>query len=86
MFNNNTSVYKLWDTFKTDLTCAIHEHIPSKMKTNNTSTPWITRNVKAVIKKKACLYKKLKPQTTGQTTENFKMNARKNFGMQNGNT
>ncbi|KAH3787408.1 hypothetical protein DPMN_165532 [Dreissena polymorpha] len=45
MFINNTAIHKLWDPFKTDLISAIHEHIPSKMKTNTSPTPWITRKV-----------------------------------------
>ena len=53
-------IHHLWQIFKTDLMKAIEANIPSKMKTSNHSIPWITRDVKRALRRKARLYKKAK--------------------------
>lgn len=58
--NSNAPVQKLWDTFKSKLTTAIQENIPSKMKTHKNTTPWINKKVRSQLRKKARLYKKAK--------------------------
>jgi len=60
LYNNNNNVHQLWDTFKSKLSSAIHSNIPSKMRSSNNSAPWISRNIKRQLKRKARLYKKTK--------------------------
>ena len=58
LYKNGSSVHHLWHIFKTDLMKAIDANIPSRMKTLKHSVPWITRDVKRVLRCKARLYKK----------------------------
>ena len=60
LYNLGKSVHELWNTFKGDLNTGINENIPSKMKKSKQSTPWITRNLKRQMKRKARLFKKAK--------------------------
>ena len=55
-----SSIHQLCQTFKTDLMKAIEANIPSRMKTSKYSIPWITRDVKRALRRKARLYKKAK--------------------------
>ena len=50
-----SSIHHLWQIFKTDLMKAIEANITSKMKTLKLSIPWITRDVKRALRRKARL-------------------------------
>ena len=60
LYRSGSSVQHLWDIFKKDLMIAINANIPTKLKTSKRSVPWITRDVKRTLRRKARLFKKAK--------------------------
>ena len=60
LYRCGSSVQKLWDTLTKDLLTAINSNIPSKLKTSKHSVPWINREVKRTLRRKARLFKKAK--------------------------
>ena len=53
-------IHSLWGFFKTTLNSAIKEHIPSKITTFRNQVPWMNKDLKRMIKKKARLHKQAK--------------------------
>ena len=52
------NVVDLWDMFKSTLNLAIQNNIPSKHIRMNNDLPWVTRELKKLVKKKTKLHKK----------------------------
>ena len=46
----------LWNDFKSGLTTSIDKHIPSKMITSRSSSPWLTQNIRRAHKRKQRAY------------------------------
>ena len=60
MFHNGSSTQQLWDYCKTELDDSIDKNIPQKMANTKDGNPWITRDIKRLIRKRDRLYKKQK--------------------------
>ena len=59
-YDSGECVINLWNMFKTGLNKAIEKHIPSKMIFNKHHLPWMNKDLKKMIKKKAKLHRKAK--------------------------
>ena len=68
LYRCGSSVQKLWDTLTKDLLTAINSNIPSKLKTSKHSVPWINREVKRTLRRKARLFKKAKKKPNNWTS------------------
>ena len=60
LYSDNVDINSLWDSFKTSLNSAIKDHIPSKTVTFRNQVPWMSKDLKRLIKKKARLHKQAK--------------------------
>ena len=50
MENNNTSVNTMWSKFQTELEASIKRNIPSKTARKKDGFPWISKDIKKLIK------------------------------------
>jgi len=60
MKENNKDINTLWETFKSTIMSLIDKNIPSRLSKSKRDYPWINRDLKKMMKKKAKLYKKAK--------------------------
>jgi hypothetical protein len=60
MYQKGNSTQELWDYFKKELEDSIDENIPQKTAKIKDGNPWITRDIKRLIRKRDRLYKKQK--------------------------
>jgi hypothetical protein len=60
MYQKGNSTQELWDYFKKELEDSIDENIPQKTAKIKDGNPWITRDIKCLIRKRDRLYKKQK--------------------------
>jgi 23S rRNA A2030 N6-methylase RlmJ len=60
MYKKENSTQELWDYFKKELEDSIDENIPQKTAKIKDGNPWITRDIKRLIRKRDRLYKKNK--------------------------
>jgi hypothetical protein len=58
MYQKGNSTQELWDYFKKELEDSIDENIPQKTARIKDGNPWITRDIKRLIRKRDRLYKK----------------------------
>ena len=59
--HQNMTVDEVWDIFKNKVLDAVDQTVPSKMINNNKKRlPWITKEIKALIRKRNKLYQKKK--------------------------
>ena len=59
--HQNMTVDEVWDIFKKKVLDAVDQTVPSKMINNNKKRlPWITKEIKALIRKRNKLYQKKK--------------------------
>ena len=63
----------LWETFKNNVIDIMNEHIPTKMINNSKKRlPWINKNIKALIRKRNKLFKRMKQHPNSKTTQHYK--------------
>ena len=58
-----TDVNQLWDTFTDTLQESINNHIPQKIAKAKDKFPWITKEIKQMIKRRDRMYKRKKNPT-----------------------
>jgi hypothetical protein len=74
---NGKSVNELYEEFQNTLQTAMDTHIPSKMITKRNQTPWITRRVKRLHKRKQRAYNTYKKHRNDQNYEKFSSERKK---------
>ena len=63
----------LWETFKNNVIDIMNEHIPTKMiNSSKKRLPWINKNIKALIRKRNKLFKRMKQHPNSKTTQHYK--------------
>ena len=67
-----TSVYSLWNTFKSTILTAISEHVPHRNASNRDRPPWITTKIKKMINARNHLYKKIQSKPSDSRKEKLK--------------
>jgi hypothetical protein len=70
--DNTTSIDLLWLNFKTMLEAGIKKYIPHKTAKKKNSIPWLTSQVKRLIKKRDQLYIRMKKASTDLNINAFK--------------
>jgi hypothetical protein len=60
LVTQGANVNTLWETFKTDLTKAADEFIPSSQRTHRFKLPWINGNLRRLLNRKKRLYRQAK--------------------------
>ena len=70
--HQNMTVDEVWDIFKKKVLDAVDQTVPSKMINNNKKKlPWITKEIKALIRKRNKLYQKKKRNKCTRTTKKY---------------
>jgi hypothetical protein len=70
--HQNMTVDEVWDIFKNKVLDAVDQTVPSKMINNNKKRlPWITKEIKALIRKRNKLYQKKKRNKCTRTTKKY---------------
>ena len=69
---NGGTVEELWLLFKTRLNQSVIDHIPHKTAKQKDSLPWITPNIRKLIRRRDRLYKKKKQSADPKITSKFK--------------
>jgi hypothetical protein len=70
--HQNMTVDEVWDIFKNKVLDAVDQTVPSKMINNNKKRlPWITKEIKALIRKRKKLYQKKKRNKCTRTTKKY---------------
>ena len=77
MEDENASVTTMWTKFQTDLELSIKKNIPSKMAKKKDGFPWITADIKRLIKKRDRWYKRKKKSKHSKDIARFKELKRK---------
>ncbi|MCS5551354.1 MAG: hypothetical protein NZ811_07540 [Gammaproteobacteria bacterium] len=72
MDRTNTGVNDMWCTFKSKLEELIKKHVPHKTARIKDSLPWITSDLKKLIRKRDRLYKRKKKSGDKKTAKKFK--------------
>ena len=67
------TIKECWGEFKEILSQAISTNIPTKMLTTRWNVPWITREIKTLIRKKQRVYNKAKRTNNEEHWEEFKL-------------
>ena len=73
MVTNDKHIDDVWNTFKNTLLKEIDNHIPSKMCGGRPRTPWITKNIKRMLKKKHRLFQQARKT---QMWDNYRQHQR----------
>ena len=74
---HNAGVIEMWEYFKNQLEELVKSHIQHKMAKRRDSSPWITPEIKKLIRKRERLYKRKKKLGNTKSTEKFKIIKRK---------
>lgn len=69
---NNNSVEDNWNNFKSSIFSAMDESIPKKQLKTKPDVPWMTNEIKRMIRKKHRLYKRIKQSNDQNLKEQFK--------------
>ena len=69
---HTTSTEKLWTNFRNILKAAVTDFIPHKRTRSKVSKPWITPQLRKLIKRRERIYKKMKEQDTEDLKEENK--------------
>jgi hypothetical protein len=70
--HQNMTVDEVWDIFKKKVLDVVDQTVPSKMINNNKKRlPWITKEIKALIRKRNKLYQKKKRNKCTRTTKKY---------------
>ena len=69
--DNNVDANILWSEFKTRLRDSVDKNVPFKMAWKGQSSPWITRNIRCLHKRKQGAFNKAKKSGTDKDWENF---------------
>ncbi len=77
MENNNASVNTMWSKFQTELEASIKRNIPSKTARKKDGFPWISKDIKKLIKKRDRWYKRKKKSGNNKDKKKFKELKRK---------
>ncbi|KAK6188800.1 hypothetical protein SNE40_004902 [Patella caerulea] len=72
MTSSHTSINEIWDTFQVALEKSSSLNIPSKTAKRKDGSPWITDEIRKLIKKRDRLYKKKKKSADKGHIEKFK--------------
>ena len=83
-YDSGECVINLWNMFKAGLNKAIEKHIPSKMIFNKHHLPWMNKDLKKMIKKKAKLHRKAKASKEWTKFNEYQKNANRRFAEHNG--
>ena len=67
----------LWDTFKSNLLKAVQQFVPHLTSTTRDRPPWITSEVKKLLRKRNRLFKKVKQNSTDNRKEKLRSLKRK---------
>ncbi|VDI37311.1 Hypothetical predicted protein [Mytilus galloprovincialis] len=70
--SNGSSAEELWLLFKTKLNQSVTNHIPHKIAKQKDSLPWLTPNVRKLIRRRDRLYKRKKKSADPKITSKFK--------------
>jgi hypothetical protein len=71
-YTDSQSTNTLWESFKTSLQEGIKQNIPHKTAKAKDGNPWITREIKRLIRKRDKLYTRKKTTKTRKDQESFK--------------
>ena len=69
--HQNMTVDEVWDIFKKNVLDAVDQAVSSKIINNNKRLPWITKEIKAPIRKRNKLYQKKKRNKCTRTTNKY---------------
>jgi hypothetical protein len=72
MQNSNRPVNEIWNTFQSCLEDSVKRNIPTKMTKSKDRCPWISHDIRKLIKKRDRWYKRMKKSGNGADRSKFK--------------
>jgi len=72
MVDSGSDIDTIWSTFSSNLKSSIRSHIPHKAAKAKDSSPWISKEIKKLLKKRDRLHKKMKKSNDPTHVKQFK--------------
>ena len=79
MISQGKPIDDVWTCFKTTLLLKVENFVPSKMKGGRSKIPWLTKDIKRVLRKKQRLYKQAKNTNSWSNYRHFQRECKRSI-------
>jgi hypothetical protein len=77
--NKNKSIEQIWSYFRDTVMTVVNRHVPSKLARSKKSLPWLTPQLRKMLKKKSKLYKTAKKSNSWGDFKKYQKQCQKQF-------